>query len=55
MQTAELAELLEQELVMGKSKRLAFELHVVIAERTVEVTSIGELEQSGKQVKTLPR
>ena len=46
MQTAELAELLEQKLVVGKSEWLAFELYVVIAERTVEVTSIGELEQS---------
>ena len=54
MQTAQLAELLEQELVMGKSKRLAFELQVVVAKRTVQVTSIGELEQSGKQVKSPP-
>ncbi len=46
MQTAELAKLLEQKLILGKSKRLAVELQVVITERTVEVTSLGELEQS---------
>ena len=45
MQTPELAKLLEQKLVLGKSKWLAFELQIVIAERTVQVTSISELEQ----------
>ncbi len=31
--------------VLRKPKWLAFELQIVVAERTVEVTSISELEQ----------